>query len=62
MGNEKLKFTLVGRDLVLIRDPDTIASVLRAEGKYPQRDMGMTDGMNWLQKNRVKIPPIMGSE
>ena len=45
---------------VIIRDPNTVESVLRAEGKYPVCDNFFTQALNWLIKHRVKaLPPMM---
>ena len=52
----------IGTNLVIVRSPDAIEYVLRAEGKYPRRDIGVTDGVRWLLKNRVKVTTSMVSE
>ena len=36
---------------MLVKDPDSIEQILRAEGKYPVRDYGLANGMSWLSKN-----------
>ena len=46
---------LLGNKLVVVKDPDSIEHILRAEGKYPVRDP--TDGMYWLIKNVAKELP-----
>ena len=53
--------SLSGKRLVCISDPDSIEMVLRAEGKYRHRDLHVTDGLNWLTRNRLKhgrLPPV----
>ena len=43
-----------GSSIVVVKDPDTIEYVLRAEGKYPSRDDIVTKNIAWLYKNRSK--------
>ena len=45
---------IAGNRFVLIRDPQSIEDVLRAEGKYPDRNQTMTSGIRWLTENRAK--------
>ena len=41
---------------MVIKDPESIEYVLRAEGKYPARDTGISDRYAWLYKNKIKLP------
>ena len=47
---------------MVFKDPDAVEIVGRAEGKYRRRDISMTDGLNWLSRNRVKQLPTLGTE
>ena len=47
---------IVGNRFVVIRDPQSIEDVLRAEGRYPDRNQTMTAGIRWLTENRAKQP------
>lgn len=43
-----------GTRVVVIRDPASIEYILRAEGKYPVRDLGASDRYAWLFKHKSK--------
>ena len=50
----------LGNKMVLIKDPDSIEDILRAEGKYPRRDLTFSEGMKWLTEHRLKEPTSVG--
>ena len=46
----------LGNYSVLVKDPSTIENILRAEGKYPERDNTFMKNFCWLFENRLQKP------
>ena len=51
---------IVGNRFVVIRDPQSIEDVLRAEGRYPDRNQTKIAGLRWLLEKRAKQPSPFG--
>ena len=48
--------------MIIVKDPSVIEHVLRAEGKYPLRDVVINKRLGWLYKNRADLLPNHGIE
>ena len=47
--------------MIIVKDPSVIEYVLRAEGKYPLRDV-INKRLGWLYQNRIDLLPNHGIE
>ena len=47
-------------NFVMLADPNELENILRAEGKYPERDANMTPNMRWLA-TKLKYPVGFGA-
>ena len=44
-----------GNNVVMMADPNELENILRAEGKYPDRDANFTESVKWFQ-TKSKYP------
>ena len=45
----------------MMADPNELEKILRAEGKYPDRDANFTPSLEWLQ-TKSKYPVAFGAK
>ena len=53
---------MTGNTTVVFKDPDALEMVLRAEGKYPQRDLIATPRLKWIIEKGMKVSCPIGFE
>ena len=49
-----------GNNFVMMADPNQLENILRAEGKYPDRDANISPNIRWLA-TKLKYPVGFGA-
>lgn len=57
-----LHYTYIDSNVVVLKDPNVLEYIIRAEGKYPVRDNLFSEKLAWLYRNRLKQLPPIGTE
>lgn len=52
----------IDSNVVVLKDPNVLEYIIRAEGKYPVRDNLFSEKLAWLYRNRLKQLPPIGTE
>ena len=59
--NADMPFSGGNNNFVMMADPNQLENILRAEGKYPNRDSNFTPTLEWFQ-TKSKYPVAFGAK